>query len=397
MTRSRVALLGALGIDHFGSGLFLPLALLYVTSVIGIPLAAAGTAVTVGTMAGLLVPPFAGRLVDRLGPRAGVLAAQLLQAAGTSAYLLAHGIGGIVVAAVLLGAGQQLFYSCLFALISEVAGDVPKDRPFAEVGMARAGGFGLGGLVSSALLTWFGSGGYRIALVVDIATFLVSATIVVALVRPAKRPARPARASTGSGVLRNRPYLALILFSGMFGLSLDFFLIGTPVFVLDRLRAPLWLPGAILFLLTVLTSVGGTLALRLTRRFTRIGAMRVGSALFAAWCVANLGVLLVPRSWQVPYLLTSTLVFAAGDLVFGPRSGALAEAAAPAEAKGRYLAAFQYAFTVAQVLAPAVVSLFSVSAWLPWVLVGGCACLAVLGLGRLGPRLPAAAVTPIQS
>lgn len=390
-----MALLCALGIDNFGSGLFLPLALVYVTRVVGVPLALAGTAVTLGTTAGLLVPPLAGRLVDRTGPRVVVVCAQLLQAAGAGAYVLANGVAGVVVAAVLLGAGQQLFYSSLFALIADVAGDVPKDRPFAEVGMARAGGFGLGGLTSSVFLTWYGEAGYSVALAVDIGTFLVAAAVVALVVRPSARP--PRRAPAPAGILRNRPYLALILFSGMFGLSLDFFLVGTPVFVLDLLHGPAWLPGTILVVLTVVTTFGGTLALRLTRRLNRIDAMRGGSALFAAWCLASLGVLLVPPAWQPPYLLAATLVYAAGDLVFGPRSGALAEAAAPPEAKGRYLAAFQYAFTVAQVLAPAVVALFSVSSWLPWVLVGTCACLAAAGLGRLGPRLPAEAVTPIQS
>jgi MFS family permease len=288
-----------------------------------------------------------------------------------------------------------LFYSSLFVLIADVAGDVPKDRPFAEVGMVRAGCFGLGGLVAGVLLTWQGTDGYQVALVLDVFTFVVAACILgffVRLVRPHQRECdQPAR------VLRNRPYLALILFSSLFGLSLDFFLIGTPVFVLDRLHGPAWLPGAILALLTVLTSVGGTLALRLTAKLTRIGAMRAGSALFAAWCVVSLGVLLVPDGWRVPYLLASTLVFAAGDLVFGPRSGALAEAAAPPDARGRYLAAYQYAFTMAQVLAPAVVALFSVADWLPWVLVGVCAGLAVAGLGTLAPRLPANAVAPGQS
>ncbi|QRP46230.1 MFS transporter [Amycolatopsis sp. FDAARGOS 1241] len=394
MARGRVVLLCALGIDNFGSGLFLPLALVYVTRVVGIPLALAGTAVTIGTLAGLVVPPLAGRLVDRTGPRAVVVGAQLLQAAGTVAYLVADGVGAVVVAAILLAAGQQLFHSSLYALIAEVAGDVPKDRPFAEVGMVRAGGFGLGGLTSSGFLTWFGASGYSVALAVDVVTFVVAAALITSVVKPVHRAAPRARSS---GVLHDRPYLALILLSGMFGLSLDFFLIGTPVFVLDLLHGPTWLPGAILFLLTVVTSAGGTAALRLTRRLNRVAAMRGGSALFAAWCVVSLGVLLVPPSWQAGYLLVATLVYAAGDLVFGPRSGALAEAAAPPEAKGRYLAAFQYAFTFAQVVAPVVVSLFSVSSWLPWVLVGGCACLAVVGLGRLGPRLPRDAVTPVQS
>jgi MFS family permease len=395
VTRGRIALLCALGIDNFGSGLFLPLTLVYVTQVVGVPLAMAGTAVTLGTVGGLVVPPLAGRLVDRVGPRAVVIGAQLLQAAGAGAYLVAEGAGPVVAAAVLLSTGQQLFYSSLFVLIADVAGDVPKDRPFAEAGMVRAGCFGLGGLVAGALLTWLGTSGYRIALVLDAATFCVAAAILAGLV-PLARPHR-ARGERSVRVLRNRPYLALILFSGLFGLSLDFFLIGTPVFVLVRLHGPAWLPGAILALLTVLTSFGGTLALRLTARLNRIAAMRAGSALFAAWCLVSVGVLLVPDGWRVVYLLVSTLVFAAGDLVFGPRSGALAEAAAPPLARGRYLAAYQYAFTVAQVIAPAVVTLFSVADWLPWVLVGTCACLAVAGLGTLGPRLPASAVAPGQS
>ncbi|RSM45562.1 MFS transporter [Amycolatopsis balhimycina DSM 5908] len=395
MTRSRVALLCALGIDNFGSGLFLPLALVYVTQVVGVPLAMAGTAVTLGAVGGLVVPPLAGRLVDRFGPRAVVIVAQLLQAGGAGAYLIADGPGPVVAAAVLLAAGQQLFYSSLFVFIADVAGDVPKDRPFAEVGMVRAGCFGLGGLAAGALLTWLGTAGYRIALAVDAVTFFVAASILAAFVELA-RPHRQV-CTPSARVLRDRPYLALILFSGLFGLSLDFFLIGTPVFVLDRLHGPAWLPGAILALLTVVTSVGGTLALRLTARLNRIAAMRVGSALFAVWCLVSLGVLLVPGDWRVAYLLASTLVFAAGDLVFGPRSGALAEAAAPPVARGRYLAAYQYAFTVAQVIAPVVVALFAVADWLPWVLVGACAGLAVAGLGTLGTRLPASAVAPGQS
>src|SRR5260370_32600586 len=91
MMRNRVALLTALGVDNVGSGLFLPVALLYVTRVVGLPLATAGTVVAGGTMAGLAVPPVAGRLVDRVGPRLTVISGQSLQALGAAAYPGARG------------------------------------------------------------------------------------------------------------------------------------------------------------------------------------------------------------------------------------------------------------------------------------------------------------------
>jgi hypothetical protein len=63
MRRNRIVLLAALGADNFGSGLFLPVALLDVIRVVGLPLAVAGTVVALGAVAGLVVPPFAGPLV----------------------------------------------------------------------------------------------------------------------------------------------------------------------------------------------------------------------------------------------------------------------------------------------------------------------------------------------
>ena len=112
----------ALGTDNFGSGLFLPLALVYVTRDVGLPLATAGTLVSIGTLAGLAAPAVTGRLIDRIGPRPMVIAAQLLQALGALTYLAARGAPTVLAAAILLAAGQQLFYSSLFSLVSVVAG-----------------------------------------------------------------------------------------------------------------------------------------------------------------------------------------------------------------------------------------------------------------------------------
>jgi MFS family permease len=147
-------------------------------------------------------------------------------------------------------------------------------------------------------------------------------------------------------------------------------------------------------LVTALSTVGGTAALRATRRLCRTTAMALGAALYILWCGASLAAMLVAPRWRPLELLAATVVMAAAGLLFYSRANAIAEATAPRAARGRYLAAFQYAFTVPGVVAPAAVALFSVAIWLPWLLVGTCAGLAVAALPWLAGRLPADAVRP---
>jgi MFS family permease len=397
MRRSRVALLAALAADNLGSGLFLPVVLLYVTRVVGLPLAVAGSIVAAGTVAGLAVPPLAGRLVDQAGPRPVVIGAELLQALGALTYLVARGAVAVGIAAVLLAAGQQLFYSSLFALLSDVAGAGAKDRPFAVAGMVRSAAFGLGALAAGGLLSLAGPAGYRIAVIADAVSFAACALLLAALVRVPRPPPGDAlvpRHRPVGRVRRDGPFLALIGAAGLAVLAGDFFLSGTSVYLLGELRARPWLPGTALALSTGISAAGGTAAVRLTRRLRRTTAMALGAALYAAWCVAMAAALAVPPGWRAAEVLAATLVLATASLLFFSRANALAEAVAPPAARGRYLAAFQYAFTVPGVLAPAVVALYAVAAWLPWLLVGAAAALAVLVLRGVAGHLPAAAVRP---
>jgi MFS family permease len=417
-------MLVALGVDNFGSGLFLPLALVYVTRAVGLPLGTAGALVSLGTLLGLIAPAIAGRLVDRLGPKPVIIAAQLLQALGAFAYLLAHSAPVVLLAAAFLAAGQQTFYSSLYALISDVAGSGPRERPFAIAGMVRSACFGFGGLVVAGVLTAAGPVALRIAVAADAASFIACSLLLALFVRlpprvPSclpgrslrRRPGRllhrpegalpgrqadrhAAREAARRQVLTDVPFLALIATTGLAVIAVDFFLAGTPVYILELLHARPWLPGTILAVETALTSTSGTLVLHATSRLGRLRAMQLGAALYALWCLATLAALVVPTALVPAELLLTTVILAAANLVFGPRAAALAEAAAPPEVRGRYLAAFQYAFTVAGVVAPAVVALFTVAVWLPWALVASTAGAAVVGLGVLAGHLPAAALSP---
>lgn len=394
--KSQVTLLAALGVDNFGSGLFLPLTVVYVTRVAGLALCTAGSVVSLGTLAGLAVPPVAGRLVERAGPKLVVISSQLLQALGVFTYLLAHAALAVLLAAILLAAGQQLFYSSLFALVCDVSGNGPHDRPFALTNMVRCACFGLGGLVTGGVLDIAGPFALQIAVAADAGSFVACSLLLALLVRiprrrggggTERRPARP-------GILADRPFLALIVLTGLAGLAVDFYLTGTPVYILDQLHAQPWLPGMILAVSTALSSVAGTAALRATRRLTRTAALQLSAALYALWCGASLAAILVPQSWRPAELVAATVVMAAATLVSGPRALALASAVAPPSARGRYLAAFQYAFTAAGVVAPAIVALYSVAIWLPWVLVAASTGMAIVGLRALASHLPAAVLKP---
>lgn len=392
--RNRAALLVALGVDNFGSGLFLPLALVYATRVVGLSLGVAGTLVSAGTLAGLTAPVVAGRMVDRLGPKPVIICAQLLQALGAVAYLLARGAPAVLAAAVLLAAGQQAFYSSLFALIADVAGSGPRDRPFAIANMVRSGCFGLGGLAVAGALAAAGTAALRAAVAADAASFVACSVMLALFVRVGRQHTSqgPAGQPPAFRVLADRPFLALTAVTGLAVTAMDFFLTGTPVYALEVLHTRPWLPGTILAVETVLGSVAGTAALRATRRLPRLTAMQLGAALYTAWCLASVAAILVRPAWRPAELLSATVIFAAGNLVFAPRANALAEAAAPPAARGRFLAAFQYAFTAAGIVAPAVVALYSVAAWLPWLLVAVTCGAAILGFRLLASRLPAAAL-----
>ena len=380
-------LLIALGIDNFGSGLFLPLTLVYATREVGLPLAVAGVTVTAGTVVGLLVPPIAGRFVDRVGPRPVVIASQVVQALGTIGFLVADGVVTVAIATCLLAAGQQLFYSSLFALISDVVGDRGKDHPFAVVGMVRSACFGLGALAAGWLLT---IDALRAAVTMNAVSFVVCAVLLASRVRAPHVPRVSARSRVSSR------FLGLVAITGLVALGTDFFLVGLPVYALD-LGTPAWLPGLVLALHTAVTSTCGTLAVRLTRNLPRTTTLAHAAVLTAAWCALCLVAAALPAGWRPAWLLVTALVLAAGAVLFGARVNALAVAMAPAAARGRHLAAFQYAFTVPGVLAPAVVALLAAGVWVPWAVVAAAAIGGAAGFRWLGARLPADALSPASS
>lgn len=405
-------LIVALGVDNLGSGLFLPLLVVYLTGPVGVPVAVASAVLTAATVVGLLVPAVAGGLVDRAGPGAVVLGGQLFQAAGMVAYLIAGWAAGgpaalvwVGLGALLVTVGTQAFYSALTLLIIDASTGGPTEPALARADMVRSGAFGGGALVAGVLLATAGPSVLPVVLAVDAVTFVVAAGLLASghLRRPARAEATEDGAlvdgvSTGGAgprsALRDAPFRLLVAVAVLLALPVDVFLVAFPVYTVNILRAPGWVPGVCLALLTAASATAATAVVAATSRLRRTTSLALAAVASAAWAAVTAFVAALPTGWAVTGLVAATVALIVGALVSGPRLPAIAEASAPPARRGAYLAAFQYAYTAAQLATPALVGLFAVAAWLPWAIVVLTSLTAAALCRRLETLLPPYAVLP---
>jgi MFS family permease len=381
--------MAAFAVDNYGSGLFLPLALLYSTRVVGLSIQTAGTVVAAATVVGFLGPPVAGRLAHHHGARPVVALAQLLQGAGAVLYLAASSAVWVFAAAALMSTGLQFFYSTLTLLVSDATASAAKERSFARVGQVRAFAFGLGNLTAALALAWGGDAVLRWLVGLDAMTFLVAAAVLLVLVDVRRLDHGGVAATRTLTVLRDRRYLALMAATFLLALTLDVAPVGLPVFSADVLDGPAWLGSAVLAFTTTLSSLIGVRVVERVRGRRRTRTLQLAALLLAGWSALTALMVWLPRAWVVPYALVVSVVMVAGTKLFFPMTGALSDALPPRHGRAGYLATFQYSFTLAQVAAPAVVGLVAVAGWLPWLLLVATNLLGCWLAGGIGARLPA--------
>jgi hypothetical protein len=127
----------------------------------------------------------------------------------------------------------------------------------------------------------------------------------------------------------------------------------------------------------------------------RTRSIAVAAALWVLWCgmLALVGV--SDGSAATIVLVVGTLLFTVAEAVHAPISTAAAAGAAPAVARGRYLATFQYSFAAASVIAPAFFGgLYAAGHALPFLLLGVVNALSVPAVLALERALSAPALRP---
>ncbi|TCC43687.1 MFS transporter [Kribbella sindirgiensis] len=388
--RGRVPLLAGLAIDSFGGGCAGPLLLLFFNKVAGIPLGTAGVMLTVATLFSIAAPAAVGLVIDRVGPRNLVVAAQFAQGLAFTGFFFGRSMWLLFLCALVMTTGQRVFWSAIFSLLADVADEGERDKWFGLGGMMQAGGLALGALVAGWLLAIGGDAPFLFAMALNAVTFYVAGLLLMRL-----HPSHHERTNQDSGpaplLRKDKTFLALIGANTLLALCTMMLGVGVPVYVTEALTVPKWLVGVLIAATAVVLATGQTLVVRHTEQRRRTNVMVVAGITYAVWALLMALQVHIAAGWVVPVLVLATACYAFADVLHAATNNALSAEISPAVGRGKYLSYWQYSFTFSSVLAPAFFAqLFEVQHELPWVALAALALVASLTiyiLARVAPRL----------
>ncbi|KUL36330.1 hypothetical protein ADL22_24815 [Streptomyces sp. NRRL F-4489] len=383
-------------VDTIGSGMYLPVSLLFFHHTTGLPVTRVGVIVSTAAVLGLVGSPLAGLLVDRYGARTVLVGVYGVRAVGFAVYPLVHSQVPMVLAVTLVALGDASFPPAMQAFVAEITGGAGRDRLIAAQRSLRNAGLGIGGLIVGTALGAGSDSAYRAVVLGAGAAFLVAGVLIRTI--PVSRT--PGRARTPGGgfrtVFRNRPFLTLTAVNIPTAFGYTVLSVSLPVYLTQKLGAPDSLAGVLYAVNTVGIAALQIPVTRVLARRRRTRSAALGGAVFSLSFLGFAALGAVPVGGTLlAGVFTATVLFTLGELLHGAAASALAASAAPEPTRGRHLAVYQLSWSVPTALAPAVLTaLLDLSATALWlVLAAGVACSA-LAMLRLETRLPAQAVHP---
>lgn len=377
--------------DTVGSGLFMPITLLYFLAMTDLSLVQVGSALSLSavlTMPGAFV---IGSLVDRFGPRRMMLVGNLVQAAGMVAYLWADSLLAVALWTALLNLGRQSFWGSFGNVVTAISAPGEREMWFGFLQAVRNLGYSIGGVLAGLALQVGTDLAFQSVVVVNAVTFVVA--FVLLLDVPDHRAAHPSDAPVGGWgvVLRDTAYLRLVL--GQFGFVAGMMVLNfaLPVYVAETIDLPGWVVGAIFTLNTAIVGLGQGLVVR--RMTGRVRARMMGLAQLAF--VASYALFVVagwlPVWLAVVVMLVGAAVYTGGELTGGPVFSAAAAEAAPDHLRGRYLGLFQLSWGIGGAVTPVAFTwLLAYGQTTLWWVLALVALASAAYLQRLPRVLPAA-------
>lgn len=380
----------AIAVDATGSGVFMPVSMLYFLAVTPLTLVQVGAAISLASFVSLPAGPVLGALVDRLGAKRVLLAGNALQAVGFVAYLVSDTFASVLLWTVVVTLGRTAFWGSYGNIVAAISLPGERERWFGFLGALRNVGFALGGLAAGAAIAVGTDLAFKLVVLVNAVSYAVAFVLLLSVPRvdPEVHEGLP---GTWADVLRDGPYRLLVVAQVGFSLPMMVLNFALPVYAVTVLDLPGWITGVVFTLNCLMVGLGQGLVVNALTGRLRYRVLLFAQAAFAASFLVWLGASVVPVAAALVVMVVGVVVYTLAELTGGPVLGALAAESAPPHLRGRYLSLIQLAWNISGTVAPL---LF---AWLLdrgpqplwWVLLGAVA-VGVLVVARLGRVLPKA-------
>ncbi len=355
-------LVAADGISSIGSGLIMPFLIIYLHRVRGLELDVSGLALSSIAFVGLAASPLAGVLIDRVGSRWTWMAGAALAALGATSLASITDAWHAFAALALFGAGIALSWPALFSVLNSVVEPSQRTSVYALHFALLNLGFGIGGIAGGLIVDVGSVRSFQWIFWLDALSFL--AVIGVLAISRDAGPRMPKGADDETGgyreVLRDRMFvriwlLAVLLVTVGYSQLTSAF----PEFATGRGALDTGRLGLVFAANTFVIVVGQLFVLRKIEGVRRTRALMLLCALMGtSWLVTILAARVMGADVAFVLFALAAAVFALGETIHSTTLAPLVNDLAPDELRGRYNAAYSFAWSVGGIFGPAIAGFF---------------------------------------
>jgi MFS family permease len=374
--------------DALGTGLFLPLSVIYLTRIVGLSPTRVGLGLAIAGFLAIAAGPLSGTLLGRFDARRIVLGCFAASALGFAAYIAVDSFATFLGVAILVQFAGRMERPATAVL---ALGVTPRPRQLDALAWQyslRNLGYGIGGLLAALALLAHGRTPFVVLLGANAVSYVVAGLLVLQLpaVRPPERP--EADAAGYREVIRDRAYMGLALLNVIMALHDSLLVVAMPLWIVTHTRAPLALSGLLFALNTVLVVL---LQVRITRNVAARGGLarsyRTAAVSFVVACGAFALAAGAPALVAIVLLVLALGALTRAELASSAGEWLLSVELAPARLRERYLSVFKTSMAVQQAVGPVLVTTV-LTHWgrLGWLALALPLAAGTLASGRLGAR-----------
>ena len=347
---------GALAIDAIGSGVWMPLSMLYFLHQTSLSLVQLGAAMTIANLAVLPVVPAIGSLVDRFGPKVVMQAGNAGAAVAFALYPFAHSMVTVAVLVFAAGATRFAFWSALGPMVTQMTEQGEREIWFGFLQAMRNAGYGVGGVLAAIALTIGSDAAFQSVVMLNAASYVLAFLLMLGVAGGGAVAAGEVHAGGANRgwwvAFTDRGYRWLIVVIFCYALAETTLNVAMPVYFVDTLDLPGWVPGTVFVINTVMIGVGQGLVVRSMTGVTRRRVLLVAVAFSAASFVILYAAGALSVTAAVVVVLVGAVVFTVGEMTAGPVVAALSAEAPPPDQRGRFMAATQLAWGASGAVGP---------------------------------------------